>query len=206
MNRITLGLIVIISLFVFSSCSTLVDFARGDEEFYFLRGQSKLDVKFDYSNLSVGSFGNEEDYIEEKVEEKNKQEPGSGEEWLKEWKGNREKRYEPEFLKMLNKSIVSDKGLRAGKDQDDAEYLMIVKTTYMDGGFNVGVVRQNAKINLDITFVAKDDPNDVLAQLKMIEVPGRGAMGYDFTTGVRITEAYALAGKELGKYLASKDF
>lgn len=206
MNRLTLSVVVILSAFLLSSCGTMVDFARGNKELSFLSGERTVDVKFDYSDMAVGSYANEEDYIEEKVEEKNEDEPGSGDEWLKKWKGNRETKFEPEFLKMVNDYIKDEKGLNVDKDNDDAKYLMIVETTFTEPGFNVGVARKDAEIDLEIRFVEKSNPNDIITKLNLQDVPGRSSMGYDFATAARLTEAYAKAGKELGKYIASKEF
>ena len=40
-----------------------------------------------------------------------------------------------------------------------------------------------------------------LAVMKINKVPGRDAMGFDYDTGVRIEEAYAKAGKSIGKFI-----
>ncbi|PSR05352.1 MAG: hypothetical protein BRD50_01230 [Bacteroidetes bacterium SW_11_45_7] len=206
MSRLAIFILFPFSIFFLSSCASLVDFARGDEELSFLRGEQTVDVKFDYSDMAVGSYSSEEDYVEKKVKEKNEDEPGSGDQWRKEWKGNRESKFEPEFLELLNEYGKDDKKLDFDKNNDDANYLMIVETTFTEPGFNVGVARRDAEIDLKIRFVEKGNPENVLTKLSIQDVPGRSSMGYDFATGTRLTEAYAKAGKELGKYIASKDF
>ncbi len=206
MRRLTSFILFTLSVFFLSSCASMVDFTSGDKELSFLRGEQTVDVKFDYSDMAVGEYENEEDYVEKKVKEKNEDEPGSGDEWRKEWKGNRESKFEPEFLKLLNEYVTDDKNLNFDKGNDDAKYLMIVETTFTEPGFNVGVARKDAEIDLEIRFVEKSNPDNVVTKLNLEDVPGRSSMGYDFATGARLTEAYAKAGKELGNYISSKEF
>jgi len=59
-------------------------------------------------------------------------------------------------------------------------------------------------INLEISFVETANHDNVLAIMTMTNVPGRDAMGNDYDTGYRISEAYAKGGKEFGAYLAKK--
>ena len=42
--------------------------------------------------------------------------------------------------------------------------------------------------------------------MKVLNAPGTTFMGYDFDTGLRISEAYAKAGKEIAGYLAKKAY
>ena len=88
-------------------------------------------------------------------------------------------------------------------DQNNkANYTMIVETTFTEPGFNVGVMSKVASINLKITFVDKSGKE--MAKMTIDKVPGRDAMGFDYDTGVRIEEAYAKAGKSVGKFIDKK--
>jgi hypothetical protein len=60
-------------------------------------------------------------------------------------------------------------------DYPTEKYTLVFKTIYTEPGYNVGVMRKNC--------------------------PGRTFGGYDFDSGERIQEAYAVAGKGLGKYI-----
>jgi len=79
---------------------------------------------------------------------------------------------------------------------------MIVETTFTEPGYNIGVMSKVASINLKITFV--DKAGKKLAIMTIEKVPGRDAMGFDYDTGVRIEEAYAKAGKSVGKFIDKK--
>lgn len=167
----------------------------------FLKDQKKINVVYDYSNMGVGKFDKEEDYVNEKVEKLNEKEAGRGDEWKKNWIEDRKNRYEPQFEELFNK-VVEKEGVKLG-NFEDAEYTLIVKTTFTEPGFNVGVVRRDASTNMEMVFV-KTGSTDPLMVMTMEKVPGRGGMGYDFDSGFRIQESYAKAGKELGKYLVKK--
>ena len=167
----------------------------------FLKGQKKINIEYDYSNMGVGKFEKEEDYIKEKVAKLNEKEAGTGDKWRENWVADRQSRFEPKFEELFNKSLA--KNNLAGGDFDDAEYTLILKTTFTEPGFNVGVARKNAYTDLEAVFV-KTGSTDPVAVVTIQKSPGRGGMGYDFDTGFRIQESYAKAGKELGQYLAKK--
>ncbi len=55
------------------------------------------------------------------------------------------------------------------------DYKMIVKTIFIEPGFNVGVARKSALINLVVDFVATDDPETILATFTIDKSPGGAA-------------------------------
>ena len=167
----------------------------------FLKNQKKLNITYDYSNMGVGKFDKEEDYINKKVTELNEKEAGSGDKWKENWIADRKANFEPKFEELFNKTL--EKNDLKGGDFADAEYTLILKTTFTEPGFNVGVARKNAYTDLEAVFV-KTGSTDPVAVVTIEKSPGRGGMGYDLDTGFRIQESYAKAGKELGQYLAKK--
>ncbi|UII31763.1 hypothetical protein LVD17_26090 [Fulvivirga ulvae] len=167
----------------------------------FLKNQKKLKIEYDYSNMGVGKFEKEEDYIKKKVSELNEKEAGSGDQWKENWVTDRKQSFEPKFEDLLNESLK--KNNLVGGNFDDAEYTLILRTVFTEPGFNVGVARKNAYTDLEAVFV-KTGSADPLAIVTIEKSPGRGGMGYDFDTGFRIQESYAKAGKELGQYLVKK--
>ena len=164
----------------------------------FLKGVKKVNVVYDYDNMSVGKFKDEEDYVNKKVKEYNDKEAGRGDNWKKSWEGDRESRFEPKFEELFNK-YMEKYGLEVG-DYEDAEYTLILKTTHTEPGFNVGVARRPAHTNMEAVFVSSDN-SEPKAVVTLEGSPGGGAMGYDFDTGFRLQESYAKAGKELAKYI-----
>jgi hypothetical protein len=161
----------------------------------FLKGQTILLVKYDYSNMAVGKYQKEEDYIAKKREEYNSKEPGKGDKWAESWVNDRASRFEPKFEELFN-NYCSKKGLTCSQTATDAEYEMVVHTFFTEPGFNVGVMRQNAYIDADVSFRKIADGEEVCL-ISFDNVPGQTAMGYDFDTGQRISESYAKLGKSL---------
>lgn len=159
-----------------------------------LKNEKSLNIEFSYDNLSVGKFKNEEEYIAKKREEYNKKEDGKGDKWADGWKNDRSRAYEPQFIEQfLEKSGV--------KNEKDAKYTLIFHTTFIEPGFNVGAWRKNAYIDAVVTVVETANRNNVVAVINVDNAPGRDAMGYDFDTSWRISEAYAKAGKSLAKFI-----
>lgn len=165
------------------------------------KGQSSFDIKYTYDeNLKVGKMS-EEAYIKKKMADAEEREPGTAEKWKGMWYEDRDVHFEPKFLELLN-DYAKDVVFRPG--MSDAKYMMIVNTVFIEPGFNVGVAKKNASIDLEIKMVAVDNPTEVLTTIMIYGSPGR-SWGYgDYDLGVRVGEAYAKAGKELGKFLVKK--
>jgi hypothetical protein len=159
-----------------------------------LKGVTALKIEYDYSDLGVGKFEVEDDYIAKKVAEMNEDEAGTGDSWKEKWFADRPERYEPKYEELFNKYAES---IEAGQDVE-SDVTMDVHTTFLEPGFNVGVARKPAFINLEISFIRG---GEALAVIEMLKCPGSDAWGFDFDTGYRISEAYAKAGKAMARYL-----
>jgi hypothetical protein len=191
MKRIT-GLSLLAFLFGLQTIAQKVKTTSGSDDI--LKSESAINIEFNYDNITVGKYKNEQDYITAKTEEYNKKEPGKGNSWAASWKNDREARYEPKFIELFKlssgMSIITD-----------SKYTMIVKTVSIEPGWNIGISRKNAEIDLEIWIVETANKSSKLASFTINNVPGGTAFGYDFDTGLRISEAYAKAGKSLGKSL-----
>lgn len=164
-----------------------------------LAGQKEINTEFVYDGMAVGKFKTEEEYIAKKTEEYNKKEPGKGDSWAKSWKADREARFEPKFNELFGESS----GITSG-GSPNSKYTMIVKTIFTEPGFNVGIWRENASLNLEISIVETANKGKALATISVMKALGRTFGGFDFDTGTRLGEAYADAGKALGKFVKSK--
>ena len=173
---------------------------KGD--FSALSDQKTISLVFDYSEMSVGKYKKESEYVNKKVKDKNKDEKGSGDAWKKAWEGDREQRFEVNFLELFNKHI-EDKGLKSSKSMEDSQYKLVVKTVHTEPGYNIGISRRDAHINIDYLLYEKGNDKPI-CHASMEKIKGRDAMGFDFDNGERMAEAYAKAGKELGQYLSKK--
>ncbi|SDG00421.1 hypothetical protein [Chitinophaga filiformis] len=158
-----------------------------------LKGQTEINVEYEYDHLKVGEFDKEEDYIQKKKDEYNKKEPGKGDTWETAWKNDRTTRYAPKFEQLF----AENSGIKVGKFPQ-AKYTLIFKTTFIEPGFNVGVAHKNAYINGEIWVVETADHSKVIAKSTVDKAPGR-LFAIDFDSGVRIGEAYAATGKVYGK-------
>lgn len=160
----------------------------------FLKEASSVHLSFTYDDLMVGKM-KEKDYISKRKSEAEKKEAGSGEKWEESWKNDRTRTFEPFFEKRINEEVENI----SFSSNNPAEITLNVATTFIEPGFNVGVASKNAYINLTYTFSDKNGKN--LATIEMLKIPGRDAMGVDFDTSWRISEAYNKAAKELGKMI-----
>lgn len=186
----SLGLLLLSGAFAFTANAQKIKVVEGSLDA--VKGTKEYKLEFTYNDLAVGKFKDEAEYIAKKKEEYNKKEAGKGDKWAEAWVADREARFEPKFTELFeeySKAAISDK----------AKYTLIFHTTFIEPGFNVGVMRKNAEINGEVTIVETANPGKVLAKLTITKSPGSQFGGYDFDNGVRIAEAYAKAGKEIGK-------
>lgn len=158
------------------------------------KSEKAVNIEFSYDDMSVGKFKTEKEYVETKTAEYNKSEAGKGDKWAKSWVDDRAARYEKKFAELFTEA--------SGKAADaSAKYTLIFHTTFTEPGFNVGVMRKNAYIDAEALIVETANKKNIIARIAVDKAPGRDVMGYDFDTGWRISEAYAKAGKSLGKFL-----
>lgn len=162
----------------------------------FLKSEKAVTIVYDYSKMGVGKFKNEQDYIAQKTKDYNEKESGKGDQWAQAWKNDRATRFEPKFEELLNKNAAG-LGPVFGKTQK-SDVTMTVKTTYTEPGYNVVVSSRPALINMEVIFTKGGSE---VAKITLTGAPGTTFMGNDWDTGVRISEAYAKAGKELGQFI-----
>jgi hypothetical protein len=165
-----------------------------------LRNEANVNIEFTYDNISVGKFADEKDYIKKKTDEYNAKEPGRGDIWAKNWIADRQNRYEPKFIDLY--TITGKKTV-----SKDAKYTLIFKTKSIEPGYNVagGMVafggRKNAEIDAELWIVETANRSKTVAIITIEHAPGGTWGGYDYDTGTRIAESYAMSGKKLAKYI-----
>jgi hypothetical protein len=167
-----------------------------------LKGQKTFLVTYDYSGMAVGKFDKEDDYVADKTADYNKDEAGKGDKWKTAWYEDRGQRYQPKFEELFNK-VMADEGMKCDQNAKDAKYQIVVHTTFIEPGFNVGVMRKDASLNAEIKIVETATGKEV-AFVTVTGCPGRGGMGYDFDTGFRIEEGYAKLGKSIAGFMLKK--
>ena len=178
-------------------------FTEGDDKLSFLKGETTLNIEYDYKNMNVGKI-TEDEYKKDKIADFNKKQPGKGERWAEKWVASRELVYEPMFEELLNKMLFKAKlSVNAARKQTSAKYTLIVRTTMMEPGFNAVVMKVNPSCNFSFEFV-ENGTKKVLAKAELNRVAGVVMNDNDwaFDPSNRIKECYAKAGKVWGKKLA----
>jgi hypothetical protein len=185
---------VFLALLSFSMISDAQKLKLTDGDLSALKDEKAINFEFTYDNMAVGKYDTEKEYIDKKTEEYNKKEAGKGDDWAKSWVTDRQSRFEPKFIELFTKTSEMT-------ESKTAKYTIIFKTKFTEPGYNIVISRKNAKINADAVIVETANRNKVIATISVDNVPGRTFGGYDYDTGQRIGEAYADAGKALGKFI-----
>lgn len=160
----------------------------------------KFNVQYQYDGMTVTTKNKPEDeFIKEKKKEYNEKESGKGNTWAAAWVTDRKQKFEPEFKEQFDKQSGAVVG-----DFPTEKYTLIFKTTHTETGFNVGVMKRPAFIDGELLVVETANPSQVIARLSVDDCPGRMYGGFDYATGDRLKESYAVAGKGIGKFFRKK--
>lgn len=191
------GNVALISFTVLSLSASAQKVKLTEGDLSALKGQTQVALEFTYDHMSVGKYKNEQDYIDDRKVEYNKKEPGRGDTWAIHWVDDRQSRFEPKFVETFEKYSEM-------KTAKNSKYTLIVHTISTEPGFNIGITRKNAQIDVEVLLVETADKSKVLAKMVVNNIPGRDVFGYDFDTGERISEAYEKGGKAIGKFIKDK--
>jgi hypothetical protein len=162
-----------------------------------LKGQNAVAIEFKYDNMAVGKT-TETEYVAKKKGDYNKKEAGKGDKWEAEWIGNREDKYEPSFKERFSK--FSD----IATPSQGTDYTLIFKTVKTEPGYNIGIRSEPAYIDAEVWLVESKDKEKALAKISIMKSPGSAIFGNEFDTAARLTDAYAMAGMELGAFIKGK--
>lgn len=193
--KISIILFSLVVLAGFSSTAQRSTQAK-DADYSFLKKEKKLNVLFAYDGMTVGKNMTEEAYVAEKVAEKNEKKAGTGDEWKESWEKGKLNIYEPSFKLHFNKKL-SKMGLEAAEG-DDAPMTVIVKTTRIEPGFNIGITSMAAQIDVEFIFVETSNHDNIIAQVIMSKVTGSDT----YTVSDRVNLAYIGAARQLAGYIA----
>jgi hypothetical protein len=174
-----------------------------------LKGQTIINLQFDYSKVAVGKFKSEDDYIANGVAERNKKKAGSGDEWAEKWKSDRKNRFNPAFEKEFNDAVRAY-GVKGKEDAVEAKYTLICRTTFVEPGFNasmaVSFAKKPAYVEMTVDLVETSNPEAILATIELKKVESKSMGGYDYDTGGRIESCYERAGDMTGSFLKKNVF
>lgn len=173
--------------------TTVANAQKWNKDISFLKGQTELNLQYTYDGLRVGKEGSEADYIEKKKTDYAKKDPAKAEQFEQNWKSAPSRAYAPKFEALFNK--IADGKIHAAQNLTSAKYTLIVNTTYIEPGYNIGITRQPAYCNFEMKLVETENPSNVLSTAILMNIIGQDVGGFDFDTSARISESYAKAGK-----------
>lgn len=195
-----LSVLMLISAFIISAGQVFSQKLKSGD-LTVLKGQTTVNLKYDYSSMEIGKFKNEKSYIENGIKDRNNKKPGSGDEWAVKWESDKTDRFQPTFERNLNAKLL-DIGMKAEENAVNAKYTLIVKTVFMEPGFQSGVgISKPAYINMIVDLVETSNQAGVVGQIEYNKIQSVNMMGYDFDTGGRIQSCYDRAGDNIGKLI-----
>jgi hypothetical protein len=173
-----------------------MEVVKGD--YGFLKGQTALNIEFDYSNLKLMKENKTEaQYIDERVKDLNDKNKGVGDIWKKKWLGSREAIWNPKFLELVNVVLVKKKkDLTFQEGLTTAKYTLIVDVAWIFPGWDAMVMKQPAKVSTNLKFVETANKSNVLLEIYSEHAPG-DQWGNNFSNESRIGEGFAKTGKSL---------
>lgn len=186
-------LMMVVLLFTSLAFSQKVKITQGD--YKSLKGITEYNLVFDNSNLSIPKYKSEEEFLEDKMSKRDEKDSDTGEKFKQSWFADRENRYEPKFIESFNKRFNKNE-VKVGKDLN-SEYIMKVHTTLMWAGYNVGVWRENSKIEATVSVYKTKQPENIIFSANFTKVEGGSFFGTDYNSGDRISEAYAKLAQKL---------
>lgn len=190
----TLLFIVAMIAFAFPASARKAKLLEGATEP--LKGVKKMNVRFEYDSLTVGSDEiPAADYVKERTEKLNEKEGGKGSTWARAWVSDRKMRFEPAF-----KKAFKDQCEIMLADAPGEQYTLIFKSMNVEPGYNVGVSRKSARLSGQAWIVETANPSHVICKIEVEDCPGSMG-GFDFDNGERIKVSYMVAGDMIGKFI-----
>lgn len=160
-----------------------------------LKTIKKVNIVYDYSDLGVGAFRKEQDYVDKRYKELEEKEKGRGDKFKESWVNDRKKSFEPHFEELFNKYAAKDIDMTGTNYSTDNEYTLVVHTVFIEPGVNIGIYRKPAYIDMECTF--KNKAGEALCVFFVKNAVGAQAMGFDYDVTSRLVESYGKAAKML---------
>lgn len=165
----------------------------------FLKGQTELNLKFDYSNATFYKEKmNETAYIDRRIGEISKDKGNDeAQKWKKDWESSKDSSFQDKFKASWDKNSKL-------QISSDAPYTLIVETVWIYPGWFAGVMNQPAKVSTILKFVDSKNTSTVLATIESNNAPGDGNFIGVANNNDRIAEGYAKTAKTLAKFVEKK--
>ncbi len=192
-----LGIIIFFFSVVGISISQDSDKEAKMGNYSFLKGQSQLNLEFDYHDMTVGKK-TESEYCDDKIFEYNNQEDGKGDWWFEEWRAARKERYEPDFIESLSQEL-SGSGISVSTNKQ-TQYTLIVKTLHTEPGYYAGRFTKASYCTFQYTFRDNSNESEFIYYSKRIS--GESTNIYKLDVVKRISINYWKAARLLGSYIS----
>lgn len=168
-------------------------------DFDFLKGQERILVKFDFSEVKFyNEHLTEQGYIDRRIKEIEEKEPGESANWVKDWEDFRDNRFLDKFVNIATENSKANiKFLKEG----DTPYTLVVKATWIYPGWFGGVMKQHAKVSTLLSFVESANPSNTLLVIEADKAPGDIAFVGIPNNNDRIAEGFAKTGKSLAQLI-----
>lgn len=197
-------LFAILIFVAFTSAANAQKIVEGDKSLAFLKGQTKFNIEYDYTDMLVGKKP-EAEYKAEKIAKGNEKQPGKGDRWAEKWVNDRTSTFEPMFEELINKQLFKGKtNATAAKNVKDAKYTIKVKTLVTEPGFNSVVMKVNPFCKYEIYWIENATGKVMAKGLITAQGVNMASTDFDFDQSKSIKECYAKAGKVVGTTMAKK--
>ena len=197
--------VLVIAVLFISSISFAQDMEVVKGDFGFLNGQKEINVEFDYSKMTLMKENKtEEVYVAERSKELNDKNKGVGDIWKKKWQSSKELIWTPKFLELLN-TVLSKKKVDMNFQEGltSAKYTLIVQDIWVFPGWDIGMMKQPAKVSTRLKFVETANKSNVLLEITTDKAPG-DQWGSNYSNESRIGEGFAKTGKSLAGMIIKK--
>jgi hypothetical protein len=155
-------------------------------------------LQFDYSDLKIGGYNDEQAYIDYMKEDAELRKKGSSDAWLKKWKSDRTEFFQPKFLEVFNSysgnKIIADTVL------NNQQYTLKLHTQFIEIGFNRNFKKSPTYINI-VASISDLEGTEQPLIISIENVVGNEVFSSYSPDFRRIEEAYAKCAKELAKYM-----
>jgi hypothetical protein len=170
--------------------------------FDFLKGQTELNLKMDYSHMTFYKENMDEAaYIAKQESDIRKagKSPDEFEKWKKDWDYSKTTQFADKFLASMNKNT----DIKTSVNNSSAKYTLIVETVWIYPGWFAGIMNQPSKLSTLLKFVETADPSRVLLEIESKNAPGDNFVGLP-NNNDRISEGYAKTAKTLAHLIGKK--
>lgn len=174
--------------------------------FDFLIGQKEVNVEFDYSNLTLLKENLTNDaYVTKRSADLEEKGRGKGQTWAKKWDSSRELIWNPKFIELVNAYLEKKEGIYFSEGIADTKYTLIVEVVWIYPGWDVGIMKQPAKVTTNLKFVETANRDSILLEVSSKNAPG-DQYGNNYSNESRVGEGFAKTGKSFGKLVLKKAF